>query len=85
MLMKTQKNNINDSLFKEAIINTSKHRGSLDIIINDREDVIEDLKEDDDMKKNWERYRKNNFYAEDINYSDLMDTLEEVSQIIEKN
>ena len=34
------------------------------------------------MKKQWERYQKNNFYAKDIKYEDLIESLKEIGKIL---
>ena len=34
------------------------------------------------MKKQWERYQKNNFYAQDIKYEDLIESLKQIGKIL---
>ena len=34
------------------------------------------------MKKQWERYQKNNFYAKEIKYEDLIESLKQVGEIL---
>ncbi|MBQ9267417.1 MAG: hypothetical protein IJ217_03980 [Clostridia bacterium] len=42
--------------------------------------VIEVLKGSDTMKKQWERYQNDNFYAEGIGYDDLIEGIMKVGQ-----
>ena len=79
MLLNTQSKNIDEDTLKQAIISTAKHRETLEII-KDWKEVIEILKEDESMKNQWERYKKNNFYAEGIEYKDLIESLIKVGQ-----
>ena len=82
MLINTQSKNIEDNVLKEAIYSTSEHRGTLEII-RDWEKVVEVLRQSDTMKKQWERYKKDNFYAESIKYDELMESLIKVGEILE--
>jgi hypothetical protein len=81
MLFNTQSKNIDNKILKDAIYSTAEHRDSLDIIKNWKE-VVLILKDSEIMKKQWERYQKDNFYAEDIKYEDLIESITAVGQII---
>ena len=81
MLLNTQNKNINFNVLKIAIYETAEHRNALDII-KEWEKVINQLKNNDIMEKQWERYQKDNFYAKDINYGNLIESLEEIGKII---
>lgn len=83
MLLKTQRKNIDEKTLKVAIIYTTEHRGSTEEIKNWKE-VVELLKNDDTMKKQWERYQKNNFYAEGIEYENLIESITVVGNIFDK-
>lgn len=84
MLINTQNKNIDEKILKEAIIETAKYRETLDII-NSWQKVIMILKDDVDMQKQWKKYQKNNFYAEDIEYSDLISAITKVGNIFKSN
>lgn len=79
MLLNTQSKNVDEDTLKQAIISTAKHRETLEII-KDWKEVVEILKEDESMKNQWERYKKNNFYAEGIEYKDLIESLIKLGQ-----
>ena len=74
MLLNTQFKNINSKILKDAIYLTAKHRNSLEDVLNWR-DVVEVLKTDLNMQSKWKGYQKNNFYAQKIEYKDLIDSL----------
>ena len=82
MLLKTQTHNIDKNILREAIIETAKHRETLNILKEWRE-VVNILKEDKEMYNQWRKYQKNNFYAENIEYIDLILAIEEVGEIFE--
>jgi hypothetical protein len=80
MLINTQEENINKKLLKTAINLTSEHRESLDLIRN-WESTLKLLAEDEDMKKRWKVYQKTYFYAKDIEYDQLIKSIEKVGKI----
>lgn len=83
MLLKTQEKNINNKTLKTAINFTTEHRKSIEDIKNWKE-VVDELENDDTMKNQWRRYQKNNFYADGIEYSDLIESLRIVGEIFDK-
>lgn len=80
MLLNTQFKNINIKILKDAIYLTSKHRNSLEDVLNWR-GVVEVLKNDLNMQSKWKRYQKNNFYAQKIEYFDLINSLVKIGRI----
>ena len=82
MLLKTQSKNINPKILKDAIYSTAEHRNSLNDMKNWK-NIVEVLSNDSNMQLQWKRYQKNNFYAEEIEYKDLMDSLIEVGKILD--
>ena len=80
MLMGTKEEEINKKLLKTAINLTSEHRESQDLI-KDWEHTLEILANDEDMQKRWKVYQKTYFYAKDIEYSDLIKSVEKVGKI----
>lgn len=81
MLLNTQRRNIDNNVLKEAIYSTSNHRGTLEII-KKWDEVVSVLEESETMQKQWKRYKKDNFYAEGINYTDLIESLKEVGKFL---
>lgn len=83
MLIHLEKNNISYKMLKYAIIETSKHRKTFDIL-NDKnlvEEVIENLKNDSSMLKQWKKYQKAYEYAEGIEYVNLIGSINKIKQI----
>lgn len=80
MLLKTQIKNINKKTLKVAIGFTAEHRNSEDII-TDWKEVVKELENDETMKNQWKRYQKNNFYAEGIEYKDLIESIKKVGNV----
>ena len=81
MLLNTQNKNIDFNVLKSAICKTAEYRHTLEII-KEWKKVIIQLKENDAMKKQWEKYQKDNFYAKGIEYNDLLESLEQIGKII---
>ena len=82
MLLNTQSKNIDKETLKYGIILTATYRKTTNIIKGWKE-VVEILENDSTMKKQWERYQKNNFYAEGIEYKDLIESLNKIGQILD--
>ena len=81
MLLNTQTKNINFNTLKDAIYSTAEYRNTINII-KDWSKIIEQLDNSDIMKKQWERYKKDNFYAKEIKYEDLIESLKKVRKIL---
>ena len=84
MLLKTQNKNIDKKTLKVAIMFTAEHRDSVEEI-RDWKEVVEELSDDSTMKNQWKRYQKNNFYAEGIEYEDLIESIKIVGEIFDEN
>lgn len=69
-------------MLSDAIYATAEHRNSLNSIKNWKV-IVDELENNDIMKKQWERYQKDNFYAESINYEDLIESIIKVGKIFE--
>ena len=83
MLTKMEGENINKKLLTIAINLTSEHRESKDII-QDWKHSLDLLKYDEDMQKRWKVYQKTYFYAEGIEYNELIESIEKVGKIYDK-
>lgn len=81
MLLNTQTKNIDFNTLKDAIYSTAKHRNTINII-KDWSKIIEQLNNSDIMKNQWARYQKNNFYAKEIKYDDLIECLKQVGNLL---
>lgn len=83
MLTNTQSKNIEEKELKEAIKETSKHRESIETIKHWQE-TMDLIRENENLLKQWKIYQKNNLYAEDIEYDDLIRAIEKIGNILDK-
>lgn len=67
----------NKSLFKEALMATSVHRGSAEKI-SDTDEIIALLAESMELKEMWSKYQRKFAYARDITYEQIMDVLRQL-------
>ena len=74
-------NDINKETLRKAIINTSKARGSLDYIDNANK-YIELISDDSRLKALWNSYQNNYEYAKDIEFTDTLNAIKKISEII---
>lgn len=80
MLLNTQNKNIDKSTLKNAIISTAKHRETTEEI-NARKEVVDILINSQTMQRQWKAYQKDNFYAQEIKYEDLIESLNKIGEI----
>ena len=82
MLVRTQSKIIDEKTLKDAIILTAQHRGTSEII-KEWKKIVEKIANDSEMQQQWKRYQKNNFYAEEIEYKDLINAISKVGEIFD--
>ena len=75
ILTKTQ--DFDKTLFSTALKATSQIRMSL-TALEDREQIINALQLDKPIRKRWERYCKENYYAKEITFDNVLNTLREL-------
>lgn len=80
MLLNTQNKNIDKSILKNAIISTAKHRETTEEIKSWKE-VVDILINNQTMQRQWKAYQKDNFYAQEIKYEDLIESLNKIGEI----
>jgi hypothetical protein len=77
LMMRTQRQAINIKTFINALHATSEKRGSLSAL-QDKEKILRTIQTDASMRQRWERYCKENYYAKDIMFDDVMGILIEI-------
>lgn len=82
MLINTQNKIIDKKNLKDAIILTAQHRGTSEII-KDWKKIVEKIANDSKMRQQWKRYQKDNFYAEEIEYKELINAISKVGEIFD--
>ena len=82
MLINTQNKIIDKKTLKDAITLTAQHRGTSEII-KDWKKIVEKIANDSKMQQQWKRYQKDNFYAEEIEYKELINAISKVGEIFD--
>ena len=82
MLINTQNKIIDKKTLKDAITLTAQHRGTNEIK-KDWKKIVEKIANDSKMRQQWKRYQKDNFYAEEIEYKDLINAISKVGEIFD--
>jgi len=74
IIMKTQRQAINKRVFVSALSATSKKRMSLDAV-QDKDKILLTIKSDSIMRQRWDRYCKENYYANGIDFDEVIEVL----------
>lgn len=75
--------NISNKMLVDAIAETSKHRGTYDII-NDKntvDDILNSIKNDSSLQTQWSKYQRNYEYAKGIKYEQLIDSINSIKEL----
>ena len=75
ILWKLRKNEINKSLLKTAITNTSKHRKTYDQIFSDHIAILSSIEQDPIMIKLWKTYQASYPFANDVSWEDSINAI----------
>jgi hypothetical protein len=70
-------------IFKLAVENTARKRGSLEEMAEWME-ICEDIKKEPALERLWNNYRRDNQYASDINFEDVVENLFKVGNQLER-
>ena len=73
----------NKETLKNAIINTSKARETLDYIDNASK-YIELISDDSRLKSLWNNYQNNYLYAKNISFKNVINSVQQINNILEK-
>jgi predicted nucleotidyltransferase component of viral defense system len=71
ILVKTKRKTINDQTFIKALKATAERRGSLQAL-QGKDRILATIQSDPTMRQRWERYCRENYYAEGIDFDDLI-------------
>ncbi|MBU4306500.1 MAG: nucleotidyl transferase AbiEii/AbiGii toxin family protein, partial [Acidobacteria bacterium] len=74
IIMKTQRQVINKEIFITALNATSEKRMSL-AVLQDKEKIFRTIQSDAIMRQRWERYCKENFFANGIDFDEVIEVL----------
>ena len=73
IIMKTQRRAINKNIFRIALNATAQKRTSL-AALRDQDIILQSIQTDTIMRQRWERYCKENYYANGIGFDEVIDT-----------
>lgn len=77
IIMKTQRRAINKNLFRTALNATAQKRTSL-AALKEQDIILQSIQTDTIMRQRWERYCKENYYANGIEFDDAIGVLKEL-------
>lgn len=77
IIMKTQRRAINKNIFRIALNATAPKRTSL-AALRDQDKILQTIQTDTIMRQRWERYCKENYYANGIEFDDAIGVLKEL-------
>ena len=83
MFVNIKWNDINKDTLRKAIINTSKARETLNYIDNASK-YIELISDDSRLKSLWNNYQNNYEYAKNISFKDVINSVQQINNILEK-
>lgn len=83
ILYKSRLEEIRMPVFKKALENTARKRGSLEEI-SEWMEICDDIKQEKALERLWNNYRKDNQYALDISFEDVVNNLVEVGNQLER-
>lgn len=77
ILMKTHQRTIDKNIFIAALNATTQKRSSLPAL-NDQRKILQAIQSDTPMKQRWDMYCKENFYANNIEFDEVINSLVEI-------
>jgi len=77
IIMKTMPQAINYKLFASALVATSNKRMSSGLL-EEKEKILQNIQNDPDMRRRWQQYSRENFYANNIGYDEVIRVLHEI-------
>ena len=82
MIFKLKNDKINVNNLKQAIWETAKNRNSIEEILESKE-ILEDIKNDEYLNKQWNIYKKENKYVDNIQFSEILKLLNKIADIVQ--
>lgn len=82
MIFKLKNDKIDVNNLKQSIWETAKNRNSMEEILESKE-ILEDIKNDEYLNKQWNIYKKENKYVDNIQFSEILELLNKISDIIQ--
>ena len=83
MIFKLKNDKIDVNNLKQAIRETAKNRNSMEEILESKE-ILEDVKNDEYLNKQWNIYKKENKYVDNIQFSEILKLLNKIADIVQE-
>ena len=83
MIFKLKNDKIDVNNLKQAIQETAKNRNSMEEILESKE-ILEDIKNDEYLNKQWNIYKKENKYVDNIQFSEILKLLNKIADIVQE-
>ncbi|MDY6868874.1 MAG: nucleotidyl transferase AbiEii/AbiGii toxin family protein [Chloroflexota bacterium] len=77
IIMKTRHQAVNKTIFKTALSTTAQKRMSLPAL-KDQDQILRSIRADTTMRQRWARYCEENYYANGIEFDDVIEILMEI-------
>ena len=81
-LYRTRKSEIRPQVLKDAVLHTVEKRESVESLADWRE-VLEELRDEPSMQELWDSYGVGNSYAATITFEQTLETVKEISELLE--
>lgn len=81
-LYRTRKSEIRPQVLKDAVLHTAEKRESLEDLA-DWKEILDDLRDDSSMQQLWDSYGMSNSYAAAITFGQTLETVKDISELIE--
>ena len=83
MIFKLKNDKIDVNNLKQAIWETAKNRNSMEEILESKE-ILEDIKNDEYLNKQWNIYKNENKYVDNIQFSEILKLLNKIVDIVQE-
>ena len=83
MIFKLKNDKIDINNLKQSIWETAKNRNSMEEILESKE-ILEDIKNDEYLNKQWNIYKKENKYVDNIQFSEILKLLNKIADIVQE-
>ena len=83
MIFKLKNDKIDVNNLKQAIWETAKNRNSIEEILESKE-ILEDVKNDEYLNKQWNIYKKENKYVDNIQFFEILKLLNKIADIVQE-
>lgn len=81
-LYRSRKEEIRTDILKEAVLHTAKKRESTEDM-QDRREIIQDIRNEPQMNLLWSNYVADNKYIGDLQFSEVLDTVNEIAELLD--